>query len=151
MSQPPAAALDFLSLLWSLNHDLQAFSKRMESQLGVTGPQRLALRMIGREPALPAGKLAQLMRLHPSTVSGVLVRLQKKRLVKRHRDAEDGRRVLLTLTAAGQKINRSTQGTVEGAVRQLLRDSDAVELGAMRTLLTRLRANLGRSALETER
>jgi DNA-binding MarR family transcriptional regulator len=135
-------ALDFLGLLWAVDHDLQAFSKRMENQIGVTGAQRLALRLIGRRPKLPSGTLAEQMRLHPSTVTGIVSRLHRKRLISRSKDRQDGRRVLLSLTAGGAAINRSTQGTVEAAVRRVLRESDAVELFSVRTMLARLRHQL---------
>ena len=39
--------LDFLRLLWELDHALQRRSKRMARALGLTGPQRLVLRIVG--------------------------------------------------------------------------------------------------------
>ena len=36
--------LDFLGLIWNVDHALQSLSKRMSSQHGITGPQRLVLR-----------------------------------------------------------------------------------------------------------
>ena len=40
--------LDFMRLLWSIEHGLQRLSKRMEAELGITGPQRLVLRVVGQ-------------------------------------------------------------------------------------------------------
>ena len=67
--------LDFLRLLWSIEHGLQRVSKRMEAELGITGPQRLVLRVVGRFPGLSAGELAHIVRLHPITITGILKRL----------------------------------------------------------------------------
>jgi MarR family transcriptional regulator, organic hydroperoxide resistance regulator len=39
--------LQFMQLLWAVDHGLQRASKGMLRRLGVTGPQRLALRLIG--------------------------------------------------------------------------------------------------------
>jgi hypothetical protein len=40
--------LDFMRLLWSIEHGLQRMSKRMEAELlGITGPHRLVLRLVG--------------------------------------------------------------------------------------------------------
>ena len=36
------ATLDFMRLLWAIEHGLQRSSKRMEATLGVTGPQRVS-------------------------------------------------------------------------------------------------------------
>ena len=63
--------LDFMRLLWSVEHGLQRSSKRMESELGITGPQRLVLRVVGQFPGLSAGDLAHIVRLHPSTITGI--------------------------------------------------------------------------------
>jgi hypothetical protein len=61
-------ALDFLRLIWAVDHGLHRASKRTETELGVTGPQRLVLRIVGRFPGIPAGHLAQLLHVHPSTL-----------------------------------------------------------------------------------
>ena len=41
---PLGAVLDFMRLLWAVDHALQSTSKRMESTFGLTGPQRLVVR-----------------------------------------------------------------------------------------------------------
>src|ERR1043166_5479874 len=46
--------LDFMRLLWTIEHGLQRMSKRMENVLGITGPQRLVLRVVGRYPDISA-------------------------------------------------------------------------------------------------
>ena len=70
--------LDFMRLLWTLEPGLQSASKRMESALGVTGPQRIVLRIVGRHPGVSAGQLAHIAQLHPSTITGIVQRLVRK-------------------------------------------------------------------------
>ena len=42
--EPPlGAVLDFMRLLWAVDHALQSASKRMEATFGMTGPQRLVV------------------------------------------------------------------------------------------------------------
>ena len=53
--------------------------KRMEQRSGVTGPQRLVLRVVGLFPGISAGALARLLHVHPSTLTGVLHRLRSLR------------------------------------------------------------------------
>jgi DNA-binding MarR family transcriptional regulator len=119
--------LDFLRLLWAVDHALQSGSKRMEISLGVTGPQRLVLRIVGRLPGISAGELAQILHVHPSTLTGVLRRLQARALLQRRADPNDARRALLTLSAKGRKLDSLQTGTVEAAVgRALLRLPDRV-------------------------
>jgi len=50
--------LEFMKLLWAVDHGLQSISKHMESRFGITGPQRLVVRIVGRFPGISAGALA---------------------------------------------------------------------------------------------
>src|SRR5205814_3197165 len=66
--------LEFMRLVWDMNHELGSLSKRMASAFGVTGPQRLVLRIVGRMPGISAGRLAEVLSVHPSTLTGVMRR-----------------------------------------------------------------------------
>jgi DNA-binding MarR family transcriptional regulator len=112
--------LEFMRLLWAVEHGLQTTSKRMARRIGVTGPQRLALKLIGQFPSIAPSELAGLLRLHPSTVTGVLARLERRALIERHAHSHDARRVHLFVTASGRRMNRPIPGTVEEAVKRLL-------------------------------
>lgn len=112
--------LDFMRLLWSIEHDLQRASKRMETELGVTGPQRLVLRVVGQFPEISAGDLAHVLRLHPSTITGILQRLVKRGLLERRRDPGDSRRARLRLKPAALVYTRVAPGTIEKAVAAAL-------------------------------
>jgi MarR family transcriptional regulator, organic hydroperoxide resistance regulator len=113
--------LDFMRALWALDHALQSASKRMEVRRGVTAPQRLVVRIVGRFPGISAGEVADILHLHPSTLTGVLKRLGDRGLLERRADPADGRRALLELTVRGRKVDRLRDGTVEAAVRRTLR------------------------------
>ena len=83
---PLDPVLDFMRLLWSVEHGLERISQRMGSELGITGPQRLVLRIIGRFPGISAGDLAHIVRLLPSTLTGILQRLVTRQLIERRSD-----------------------------------------------------------------
>jgi len=97
-------ALQFLQVIWRLENALERVSKRMEDALGISGPQRFALRLIGEFPGVGAGKLAAALHLHPSTVTGVLQRLEARGLIARTSHATDARRMHLHLTPAGKRM-----------------------------------------------
>lgn len=134
--------LDFMRLLWALDHGLQATSKRMLATMGVTGPQRTAVRIIGRFPGISAGRLARILHIHPSTLTGVLARLESRRLVTRWPDPKDARRALFGLTASGRALNEMRTGTVESALARALahvpdaqlRATEEVLMGVIRAL-----------------
>ena len=130
--------LAFLRRLWRLDHALERLSGRMERRLGVTAPQRLVLRCVGKFPGLSAGQLAALLHLDPSTISSALRRLEQRNLLERTRDPDDARRVVLQLTTAGRSVARATAGTVEHAVEQMMAEVAPDELDRFEALLERL-------------
>lgn len=109
-----------MRLLWAVAHGLDTASKRMGADLGVTGPQRLVVRLIGHYTRLSPGELAELLHVHPSSLTGVLSRLERSKLLHRRRDPGDGRRAILSLTARGRALNARRAGTVEESVRRAL-------------------------------
>jgi MarR family transcriptional regulator, organic hydroperoxide resistance regulator len=134
--------LDFMRRLWAVSHLLQASSKRMHARSGITGPQRLVLRLVGRFPGISAGRLASLLFVHPSTLTGVLQRLHRRKLVSRRVDPRDSRRALFGLTDQGREIEGLQRGTVESAInRALTRVSTEDRLAAER-LLDAIRSEL---------
>ena len=127
--------LEFTSLLWAVDHGLQSMSKRMKNELGVTGPQRVVVRMVGENPGISAGVLASLLKLHPSTLTGVLDRLVTRGVLQRVTDPADRRRALFSLTPLGQLFNHLKDGTVESAVRKALERIEPEDLRVAKEVL----------------
>lgn len=127
--------LEFMRLLWALDHVLHKQSKRMARRFGVTGPQRFALRVVGREPDLSAGRLAEILKVHPSTLTGILQRLERRGFVARRVDARDRRRVRLELTASGRAITATSRGSIEDRVSRILRRTSRARLSATTDVL----------------
>jgi DNA-binding MarR family transcriptional regulator len=134
--------LDFMRTLWAVDHGLQATSKHMEATLGVTGPQRLVIRMLARFPDATPGRLAKLLHTHPSTLTGVLARLEERGLLSRRPDPLDGRRARLRLTARGERIDATRSGTVESAVRKMVAATPKSSLASAERVLGALAAEL---------
>src|SRR5690349_15368830 len=105
-----------MQVLWRLDHELQTVSKRTQGELGLTGLQRLVLRIVGKNPRISAGDLAKTLHLHPSTLTGVLDRLEGQKLLSRSVDKIDRRRALFKVTAAGTALMARRSGTVEHSV-----------------------------------
>ncbi|HEY6360825.1 MAG TPA: MarR family transcriptional regulator [Vicinamibacterales bacterium] len=134
--------LQFMRLMWAVDHKLQSVSKRMTSRIGLTGPQRFAVRCIGRRPGLAAGELATLLHLDPGTVTGILKRLEDAHMIAREQDTTDGRRMRLTLTRAGRAVDRRSAGTVENAIRRVLNSARPSDLAAAGRVFRRLASEL---------
>jgi MarR family transcriptional regulator, organic hydroperoxide resistance regulator len=140
---PLGEVLEFMRLLWAVDHGLQSTSKRMETTIGLTGPQRLVLRLVGRFPGIPAGKLAQILHVHPSTLTGVLKRLEKRGLLERKSDPLDGRKALFALTAAGREMDVPATGTIEAVVQRVLSRMSRARILGTQDVLTALAEELG--------
>ncbi len=142
---PLNEALDFLRLLWEVDHGLQVLSKRLSAEVGITGPQRLVIRLVGKRPGMSAGELARLLHTHPSTLTGVLRRLEERKAVARREDPGDGRRALFELTPRGCALDQERVGTVELAAQRALKRVGAQEVGAARKVLKILSEELRRA------
>ncbi len=140
---PLGEVLEFMRLLWAVDHGLQSTSKRMESTLGLTGPQRLVVRLVGRFPGITAGTLAQILHVHPSTLTGVLKRLEKRGLLERKSDPLDGRKALFALTDTGRSLDIPSEGTVESAVQRVLSRMSRTRILCTQDVLTALAQELG--------
>lgn len=112
--------LVFLRAVWSLDHGLQTHSKRMKATSGVTGPQRLVLRVLQLVPETAPTDLARILVFHKSTVTIILRGLEKANLIRRATNPVDRRAVILTLTPKGRRIAEQRTGTVEAVFRKVL-------------------------------
>ena len=82
-------------------------SADLESRHGVTGPQLLCLLRIHEAGTITQAELSRDLFLRASTLVGVLDRLASKKLIERHRDADDRRRVLIRATPFGHHVAQS--------------------------------------------
>lgn len=143
---PLGPALDFLERTWRANHAMQRVSNRMARDLGLTGPQRLVVRAIGKYPGIPASQLASILHLDRGTISSALNRLEQRGLIERRADPNDGRRVSLGLTEGGRAFDRPTEHTIEATVEQLLGTISKDDLAVTARVLGALADALEREA-----
>jgi DNA-binding MarR family transcriptional regulator len=134
--------LEFMRLLWAVDHALQRTSRQMDKTLGVTGPQRLAIRVLARRPGLSAGEVARTLRIHPSTLTEILKRLELRTIIRREQDPRDARRASLYLNGLGETLNKARAGTIEDSVERALAKLPAAQIRAARSVLETLVAEL---------
>ena len=90
----------------------------------------------------PQCELAGLMRVRPSTVNGVLDRMEEKGLVRRSVSGKDARRRLVTLTEKGAEEQAFFQQSFLDTEQALVRGFTQEEQEALMDLLTRVINNL---------
>ncbi len=133
---PLGRGIEFMRLLWAIDHGLQLTSKRMSAALGVSELQRLVIRIAGKFPGISAGRLAAILHLDPSTVTPVLKELSRRGLIDRRSDPRDHRRLLVGLTSKGRVLDVPAPGTVESAVQGALEQLPVAKIEAARQVLS---------------
>jgi MarR family transcriptional regulator, organic hydroperoxide resistance regulator len=93
---------------------IQDYSREVNSKFKITGPQLWALKAISENSSLPIGELSKMMYLHPSTVTGIVDRLEKKGYALRERSIEDRRVVKVKLTSEGDNLVKKAPNPAQG-------------------------------------
>lgn len=102
---------------------VQAHSKTVERQCGLSSAKLWMLWELFAHPGLKVSELAKSLTIHPSTCSNMLDQLEDKNLVRRDRSKIDQRAVHLYLTDEGTKLlataPRPARGTLSEALDRL--------------------------------
>ncbi|HYA28328.1 MAG TPA: MarR family transcriptional regulator [Acidobacteriota bacterium] len=128
----------YTTSLWIrfLRFSLQSHKKLEDdlAKLGLTPPQFYVLATIGYAGGLPFGEIGAKMMVTVSNLTGIVDRLEEKKLVLRKRDEFDRRVVHVVLTEKGAKLYKSTIPLFEKSVEQIfvgLGKSEQKELSAI--------------------
>ena len=118
-----------------------ASHKKLESDLGkvgVTPPQFYVLATIGYAGSLPFGEIGAKMMVTVSNLTGIVDRLEEKKLVLRKRDETDRRVVHVTLTEKGTKLYKSTIPLFEKSISEIFSSLDLTSQKKLSALLRNL-------------
>lgn len=130
--------LEFMQELWGLEQGLNRQSKAMLARYGVTGPQRLVVRIVGRIGPITPASLARVLHLHPSSVTRLVRRLEARDFIRREPDPARRGRHLLVLGSRGGRVERLGEATVEGAIRSALAAARPADVRACRRVIALL-------------
>jgi DNA-binding MarR family transcriptional regulator len=105
--------------------------------LGLTYPQYLAMMVLWESGPITVKALGERLLLESGTLSPLLQRLEQRRLVKKRSDPDDGRRVIVTVTARGQAMKAEAARVPEALLCRLLTGGPeaAMRVGALRQQL----------------
>lgn len=115
--------------------------KKLESDLdkaGLTPPQFYVLATIGYAGGLPFGEIGQKMMVTVSNLTGIVDRLEEKKLVVRKRDDNDRRVVHVVLTEKGAKLYKTTIPLFEKSVEEIFALLPRPEQKELSSLLRKL-------------
>ena len=115
--------------------------KKLESDLtkvGLTPPQFYVLATIGYAGSLPFGEIGAKMMVTVSNLTGIVDRLEQKKLVVRKRDSTDRRVVHVTLTDKGANLYKTTIPLFERSVFAIFSSLDLSHQKELSALLRKL-------------
>ena len=126
--------------LYSASLAMTKLYKPLLDTIGLTYPQYLVMLVLWEQDGLTVSELGERLFLDSGTLTPLLKRLQAQGHLARLRDAQDERRVRITLTAAGRAL-RDRAETIPQCVLQSSQCSLA-ELTALTGQLQQLRSKL---------
>ncbi len=95
-------------------------SKRLAVTHNITSPQLVALLAIAELGPSTLRSIGRAIQLSPSTVVGIVDRLEEKGLVLRERDTRDRRNVFVAVTEAGQLVLANAPSALPNGFDSLL-------------------------------
>jgi DNA-binding MarR family transcriptional regulator len=128
---------------------LRISTRAAERRLGISGAQLFVLHALSETPAHSLNELAARTFTHQSSVSTVVERLVRKRLVSRKRSTADARRVILSLTPSGRALLRSSPDIAQLRLISALRELPSRDRRSLARLLDRVVHAMGADAAPT--
>jgi len=108
------AISEIMQSLRRIFKSIQDYSQEVSNKFGITGPQLRVLKIISGNENLSLGELSKRIYLHPSSITGLVDRLEKKGYVLRDRGQEDRRVIKVQLTSEGKKLVGKAPNPIQG-------------------------------------
>ncbi|MBC8318312.1 MAG: MarR family transcriptional regulator [Desulfobulbaceae bacterium] len=93
-----------LSSLRRVIRAVDIYSRKLNTELGLTTPQLLCLDALAKCETITLTDLAKTVHLGVSTVNGIIDRLESKKYLTRTRSVKDRRKVFLEISPEGKEI-----------------------------------------------
>lgn len=135
---------EIINALRVLVQSLRIASRAAEKAVGLSGAQLFVLEKLAEASPLSLNELAERTHTHQSSVSVVVSRLVRKRLISSARDGEDGRKLVLSLTKTGADRLKNAPITAQ---EKLLAGIDKMKKADRQKLATLLTELIDRSGL----
>lgn len=148
----PAEASDANAIVQGLRRitkALEDYSREVYRDYGLTGPQLWALKTLYHRGPLSAGALAEALVVHQSSVSVLIARLERRRLVRRVRRRSDRRFVEIALTDAGQTLAQRSPEPAQGRLLHELRRMPPGEVAKIRASVEALVTAMAAGGIES--
>ncbi|BCR04277.1 hypothetical protein DESUT3_13460 [Desulfuromonas versatilis] len=130
-----------LRILQSIRRIIRAVeihSRKLTQDHDITGPQLGCLLALAEEGPLTTTQLARKVYLSPSTIVGIVDRLESKALVTRQRGSQDRRQVRIGVTEAGEALVASAPSPLQETLAESLKGLPELEQVSITLALEKL-------------
>ena len=117
---PDNVELRVLSAIRKIIRSVSLYSRELKSKSQVTTPQLICLMAIVKNGPMTATTISREVFLSPSTIVGILDRLEQKGLVNRERSERDRRIVTVTATNAGLDLVAQSPSPLQESLKTRL-------------------------------
>jgi len=136
---PVAYRIAFITNFWR-----EPLLRRIETEYGLSRPEWTVLICLTYEDHLIARDICEITEQPSNTVSRGVAELERKGLITRQRDRDDGRQTRLSLTDAGRRMHDRAMSCMVEAERCMLDTLSADEVGQLTHLLDKLARDVTR-------
>ena len=134
----PRYDLRILTAMRRIIRCVELYSKHLSAHNRITAPQLVCLlTIVGHGPAT-ATALSREVHLSPSTLVGILDRLEEKGLIRRERMREDRRQVQVSATPEGVELARSAPSPLQQGLADALNRLPELEQATIALSLERI-------------
>jgi DNA-binding MarR family transcriptional regulator len=120
MSGPTTLQDQILVALRRITRAIDLRSRTLLQDYGLTAPQLATLNTIARLKSVTVGDIAKEIHLGKPTVTGILNRLERRRLIQRTRGDQDRRSVVVSLTPEGEQVLSTAPSLLQDEFQQEL-------------------------------
>src|SRR5690606_33615345 len=113
-------------------------SKQLAACSHITAPQLVCLHTVIANGPLTATAISREIHVSPSTVVGIIDRLEEKGLVRRERGREDRRIVFVSVTEAGRKLATDAPSPLQKTLADALNELPELERATITLSLERI-------------
>ena len=113
-------------------------SRKLLSEYKMTSPQMICLYTLGKQEGMTQSELAKEVDLGPSTITGIVDRLEAKGYVVRTRSSTDRRRITLQLTDSGRMLVESAPSLLQDQLTTSLMNLPELEQATIALSLERV-------------
>jgi len=135
---PAHYELRVLKALRRIIRAVDLHSRKLSARHNITGPQLICLLSVREHEPVTTSAVARHVHLSPSTVIGILDRLESKGLIRRERDRKDRRLVQVSVTEPGSALVESAPSPLQDAFADAMSKLPEPELVTIAESLERI-------------